>query len=101
MPEDDEGSKKAEAAGKPREESSISMSTLGQLQEEEEARQQQQQLEQEQSSAAQRHRTELNLQQRPAQQAKDESSSRSRAEKGELLDLSPPLNPLLPTSRPG
>jgi hypothetical protein len=100
MPEDDEGSKKAEAAGKPREESSISMSTLGQLEEEEEARQQQQ-LEQEQSSAAQRHRTELNLQQRPAQQAKDESSSRSRAEKGEPLDLSPPLNPLLPTSRPG
>lgn len=100
MPEDDEGSKKAEAAGKPREESSISMSTLGQLEEEEEARQQQQ-LEQEQSSAAQRHRTELNLQQRPAQQAKDGSSSRSRAEKGELLDLSPPLNPLLPTSRPG
>lgn len=99
MPED-EGSKKAEAAGKPREESSISMSTLGQLEEEEEARQQQQ-LEQEQSSAAQRHRTELNLQQRPAQQAKDESSSRSRAEKGEPLDLSPPLNPLLPTSRPG
>lgn len=69
MPEDDEGSKKAEAAGKPREESSISMSTLGQLEEEEEARQQQQ-LEQEQSSAAQRHRTELNLQQRPAQQSK-------------------------------